>query len=189
MSARSPEVMPKSNGHLLCDFHNTYWCIDIEEMVKSGSDAELVWMNYPDPMQLEVPIIPSSNLWTTVLLTKPENARSTMYRVEFFQTVGTEGVFIGFLHPSEGRNVLRMMILDWFSGTQAPEKLICQSRGHGYSQNQRLVHDMKYPALWIAQQWSMWRTGKCLGCTFDANDNKDLVPDDARPTWNPGGPV
>lgn len=179
-----PEILPKSNGHLLCEYHNTYWCIDIEDFVKSGADAELVWMNYPDETMIEVPIIPTSNLWASVWLRKPDAAPVQMYRVGFQQEDNVETVFMGFLHVGEGRSVMRNMILDWFSGTQDIENLVCQSRGHGYKENKRWEHDKKYPALYMAQLWSVWRTRNCLSCTFDAASNKDLVPD-AGPTASP----
>jgi hypothetical protein len=170
-------VTPKSNGHLLCELCSTYWCLHVEDYVKTGDDADFIWSDYPNPQQLEVPIIPTSNLWATVLLTKPENAKATMYRVEYFQTIAGDPEFIGFIHPGEGRAVMRSVLLDWFTGTKAFPSMDCTSRGHGFTQITRLQKDMKNPGMKIAQQWSIWATGKCLGCTFSAANNSDLVPD------------
>lgn len=178
-------IVPKSNGHLMCEDCGTYWCLHVEKAVKESQDTAWIWEeNYPDPVQLEVPIIPTSNLWATVLLEKPDRPASMMYRVEYHMVVTGDGVFIGFIHPSEGRSVLRSMLLDWFTGTQAQDNMDCKSRGHGFNQITRLQRDMNNPSLRVAQQWSIWATGKCLGCTYDSDKSADLVPDVA-PSHSP----
>jgi hypothetical protein len=177
MSVSTESVVAKANGHLMCEECNTYWCIHVEQAVRDNEDAFIIWEDYAQPQQLEIPIVPTSNLWATVVLTAPINPKSKIYKVEYsFDTI-SETHHLGYIHPSEGRNVIRSMVLDWFVGTQAPDVKECDAPGHGYKQTVRFNEDMKKSGTRIIQQWSIWATSKCLGCTFAIDDNKDLVPD------------
>ncbi len=167
-------VVAKSNGHLLCENCGTYWCLHVEQVVKDGEDADPIWDAYPNTQRIEVPIIPTSNLWAPVLLMQPTDAKAKMYKLDY-QFDLTTWSNMGFIHPGEGRSILRSMILEWFTGTQADDAKECESAGHGYHQTLKYEADMKHPALKIAQQWSIWATGRCIGCTFQSSP--DLVPD------------
>jgi len=170
-------IAPKSNGHLMCEECGTYWCLHVEKFVKDEDDVDIIWSNYPDDVHLEVPVIPTANLWASINLIQSPKMSSTVYRVEYESTHESgEIFFIGFTHPSEGRVVLRSMLLDWFTGTQADDAMNCTSRGHGYNQVMRLKRDSKDAGKKITQQWSIWATGKCLGCTFSSGASPDLVP-------------
>ena len=110
-------VEPQRNGHLLCDFHSTYWCPHVESVVRGGQDSEWIWDQHPESQMIEVPIIPTANLWAQVGLTRGDDRKIKMYRVLYIaddKPDNVEGLFIGFIHPPEGRDILRSMILDWF---------------------------------------------------------------------------
>ena len=184
-------VKAARNGHLTCDEHNAIWCKDIEGIVRAGSDSAELWAVHPDHQMIEVPIIPTANLWAQVGLVRGDDRKIKMYRVTFIRDDkpdNEEGIFIGFIHPPEARDILRSMILDWFIGTQEPNvENGCTAEGHGYKQTIRWHTDMGSRATAIPQLWSVWATGKCLGCTFNLAANPDLVPDagPARTPWSP----
>lgn len=169
------------NGHLKCDEHDSVWCKDIEMIVRAGGDSAFIWNQHPESQMVEVPIIPTANLWAQISLTRGDNAKVKMYKVIYMGT----GDFIGFAHPPEARDILRSMMLDWFIGTkEATVEKGCSAAGHGYKQTIRWHTDMGSRATAIPQLWSVWATGQCLGCTF--TQDPDLVPDPgpARTPWS-----
>jgi hypothetical protein len=183
------EVEPQRNGHLLCDLCGTYWCLHVEAFVRGGMDAETLWSHHPDSQMIEVPIVPTADLWAQVGLVRGSDSGIQMYRVLYIapdKPDHSEGLFIGFIHPPESRDILRSMILDWFIGTQEHRVTGCPAEGHGYKQTIRWNLDMNKRVTAIPQAWSVWATGKCLGCTYHTADMADLVPDPgpAKTPWS-----
>jgi hypothetical protein len=176
----------RGDGQLICEEDHTYWCEHIEQLVRSGGDVELIWGEYPARQLVEVPVMPTANLWAPCHLTPNENQQIKSYRVGFETDPAVETEFIGFIHPSEGRAVLREMILDWFIGTKEPYVGRCPARGHGFKETVRWNSDMENRVTAVPQYWSVWATQKCLGCTFDMAGNADLVPDApaSNNVWN-----
>jgi hypothetical protein len=181
-----PEVTYQHNGHILCDECATYWCVHVEEVVKKNLDVNFIWEQYPGTQKIAVPIIPTANQWAMVELVEPDVHGVPTY--EAWIDSGHSGIpdasLFGFIHESEGRLILRSMVLDWFEGTLAYDIVSCPSRGHGYKQQTMFMRDMKSRKSGTAQKWSIWSTGKCLGCSFDISRNKDLIPE-KEPSYNP----
>lgn len=173
-------VVARDNGHLMCEDCSTYWCGHVEQAVRDNEDAATIWDEYPAPQSLVIPIVPTSNLWANVGLFAPVGLKSRVYKVNLDVTDIASfdvEVYLGAIHPSEGRAVIRSMVIDWFSGTQEEVIGVCTAAGHGYQQTMRWNKDMGQPGTRLIQLWSVWATKKCLGCTFDMANNKDLIPD------------
>lgn len=176
-------------GHLSCDECNTLWCNHIERYVRNMEDAEDVWADYPDDCEIMIPIVPTSNVWARGILTSRADAIQSYglsLEVQQKDPYGTSAEFIGFVNPGEGRIVFREMVLDWFVAHHADDGKECIAPGHGYHEQVRWNRDMDDPMLKLRQQWTLFMTGKCLGCTYDSSSNDQFVPDVATNSpWNP----
>lgn len=172
---------PTNEGHLMCDLCATQWCSHIEKFIRKMEDAELVWEKYPDDIEVQVPIVPTANLWANaVLISRADSITSYGLSLGHPDSSGVDpwgikSAFIGFVNPGEGRIIFREMILDWFSANHADDEE-CKAPGHGYHENIRWQKDMRDPQLRLRQQWAVYMTGKCLGCTYDASRNSQFVP-------------
>lgn len=165
------------NGHIECSLCSTYWCEHIEKVVTSGYDVSALWEKYAEEQFVAVPMIPTANQWAIVKLTEAETHAVPTYTVTLDDPdLPFSSHTVGYIHESEGRAVLRSMVIDWFWGTQEALVNGCESRGHGYKQEMAYKRDIKNDKGLIAQKWSIWSTKKCLGCTFDLSGNPDLVP-------------
>lgn len=174
------------NGHLECTKDKTYWCDHISDSVQRDLDVEPFWKQAELIVTtfMEVPIIPTANLWDRVRL-------DTIGKIQGFSVVqigahGEREDFIGFIHPGEGRRILRTMLFDWFAGN-VDENIECDSKAHSYAAQMRWEADGKNHIKSLAQRWSAWYTGSCLFCSSGgSNDFSDLVPD-AGKTKSPFG--
>lgn len=173
------------------------WCEHIEKWVRDMDDAPFIWMGFSDKSlasaDVAVPIVPTADVWELASLRRLDPRKDSVevwIKDDGANTVVDKDIFIGFLNPGEGRFVLREMLLDWFIGTiQAQiEKQKCSAPGHGYTQTVRWNADMQEGGgVALVQQWTVWSTGRCLGCTFDPSSAAQFVPD-AGPTRNPWSP-
>lgn len=180
------DIEAKSNGHLKCSECVTYWCIHVEAFVRGHYDAKEIWDNYPDNLMLEIPIVPTQNLWAKVVLYRTSDMTIlNVYKVDLQFANEPDSVrptYIGLIHPTEGRSVIRMMILDWFIGTQVTNLSSgCPGKKHGFSQEKNLLNNLKNPSMGVVEQWSIVTTGKCLACTFVPAP--DLVPTSEPSGW------
>ena len=177
-------------GYLKCDFHDTYWCLHIEAVIREDDDArDDIWEFVEDEdtssqdglhLNVMVPIVPTKNIWLDVLL-KYVKVGNDYFAEALAQLDGedSERTRIGYLHPGEARNTLRSMAIQWFYSYVPTGSLHCKATSHGFKQSLQLSEDMKNPSLAFAQMWSMWKNETCLGCTFSLDDfDDDLVPQD-----------
>lgn len=183
-----------SPGHLFCDVCKTLWCDHIEEYVRNFEDADLIWDQHPEAQTIEVPIVPTANVWQEAGLDPPPDGKKNYHLTIYWESMDKkkqlfkEQAFIGFVHPGEGRFTIREMILDWFIGqmhTLLSES--CDAPGHGYHEEVRWVDDMRDENRALVQKWTLWSTGKCLGCTYDPSRNDAFIPDvpAAGSPWRP----
>lgn len=178
-------ITPLSNGHLKCDICDTYWCKHIQAVVTRNEDSPSIFWNAELPSRrIAVPMMPTTNQWAEVTLEPAVELRSLSYEVILPETDARTGDpelhFLGYIHPGEGRMILRSMIYDWFRGHVDVENLECKSRGHKLTQQNRWITDLADPQRSAAQLWSVWTTGTCLGCSFTTDGIDDLIPDDDR---------
>ena len=75
-------IVSRRNGHLFCEDCSTYWCYHVEQYVRANQDVEEIWNQYPTHIVIEVPVVPTSNLWLTVILSPSDNEKLRMYRVD-----------------------------------------------------------------------------------------------------------
>lgn len=172
------------SGALECrECQDSIWCAHIEEVIKSNLDAETI---SDLDEQIKVPIFPTAAMWANCLLDYIQKLES--FKVYFIpEHVRVDDIakrnydgFIGFLGKGEGRGVIRSMILDWFKGTVDTEGMLCPMSSHGFAAQVRWERDMQDPTKAFIQQWAVWSTSKCLGCSGTAAAFDDLIPDDDR---------
>lgn len=182
-------IVAEDNGHLRCDEDKTYWCAHIEFGVRNGLDVEFIW-NYLDRFEsnewlpIEVPMVPNHNQWAAVHLSIRKIGGMPVLNVNLLQPNGDDEVFLGFLANGEGRLVLRSMVYDWFRGVVDVDSLKCMSRSHKFVEQMKWQDDMKDEQRGPAQLWSVWQTGNCLSCTYDASSGiDDLIPDAGKNPW------
>ena len=182
LTVGSTNVEVRRNGYLKCDDCDQYWCEHIEALIKDGDDADSLWHNYTigrDEMVM-VPMVPSLNLWATVVLRPDHEMPVQCYEVLFSHDPAAEGVFVGYLHVGEARATIRTMLWDWFQGYPGTNNIECKSSGHGF--RQQMVWERKVLAnhkTYLINAWSIKYDGKCIACaTTGSDDFSDLVPDD-----------
>lgn len=175
------EVM--RNGHIgcmQCD-GRPMWCSHIGRLVAENADAGQMWALLSDMQacEFEIPIFPTSNMWAHVVVSDP--TKFGAYRLYYYPpedalTMADQGQFMGFLHPSEGRNIARSMILDWFMGWANEDDLQCRSSGHKFRQQMGWEAAMK-SADKTKFLWSVWTTKSCIACQLGGDDWSDLIPE------------
>lgn len=191
------------NGHVKCDTCEEYWCKHIKRMLMENLDAASLWEEFnvefdksKPIIKIKVPMKPQSGQWVRVTLENAFLAYPSM-RVTFsskgitpilHSSITREEHFIGFIHPSEGRMVIRSMVYDWFRGNVADnvgsvEANLCTSGSHKYRQELQWGKDMNTDNR-LAQLWSVFMTGYCLACngvdlSGEVKDgwDDDLVPE------------
>jgi hypothetical protein len=174
-----------NNGHLNCHACGQYWCEHINKSIVENEDSKVLFFK-PDnaalgSVDVEVPMMPTSNQWAHVTLEPAQDFPGLAFEVILPETDARnsdgELHMLGYLHPGEGRYVIRSMIYDWFRGEVPLETLKCSSRSHKFMQQMRWEQDMADEHKQVAQLWSVWTTGSCLACSFNTDGLDDLIPD------------
>jgi hypothetical protein len=182
-------VMEDGNGQLVCQFSNhtpapgdRWWCVDIEDYVRAGKDAETVYQQ----TQLVVPVFPRHNLWATVNLDDKEIAGSRRLLVP----TRTGGNFVsgtdvvGLVSQGDGRWVIRNMLIDWaFPKYRTKHRtstgqlvttgsIECESRSHSLAAERYLkaLTDNNAKQDVVASMWSTVYEGLCLYCLQKSHD-------------------
>jgi hypothetical protein len=168
------------------------WCIHMERAIKDGYDSHLIWgIDIElDDTEWAVPIVPSHGQWASVRFAAAKKelgaVKAYLRRATQSDNVSNnELAFLGFLHPSEGRQVLRTMIYDWLQLQQAVEKKIeCKNPRHSFQAQMMWERNTDSDRVAVAEYWSVVNTGKCLTCaSSNEEDFSDLVPDGGGKKW------
>lgn len=182
VSFRGVDFKVTRSGNLECQSCPSapIWCEHQAEMINANADAEQLWEFMDQDLgdyEFEIPIFPTLNMWGHVYMGSQMKVGA---RKLFFApppeaiTHANEMIFIGFIHPSEGRTVIRSMILDWFTGWAREEDLQCRSTGHSVRQ-QFQWEKMMTTNKRTANLWSVWVSKACPACQIQ--DWSDLIPD------------
>lgn len=172
------------NGHIKCLDCKTYWCKHLQACVLDNSDSELIWEDPKSDVILEVPMIPTHNQWARMSLITTDLPTPT-YEVNYVDADTGALHELGFLHPGEGRGVLRSMMFDWFTGFVDPREIACRASSHKFVQQMQWEEDMKKGgSRQMAQLWCAWQSRSCLNCTWSTPD-PDLIPDASDPANKP----
>jgi len=157
---------------------DSFWCNHLQAALKVNADAEDIWENYPNPYRFELPMVPTHNLYLVILLDKVDFGEN-IYQVYFFSEKTQNDEFVGYIHPGEGRFILRSMIFNWFRGNVKFDKLLCQNSAHSYKAEKIWQTHMKDSGKKIIEAWSAWTTDRCLHCNAgkEAGTDLDLVPE------------
>jgi hypothetical protein len=164
-------------GQLYCDTHATIWCSDIEQVLRDNLDTESLWSDpYYTDKTVSIPILPSHSLWNAVRLDRVNNLRA--YSVTQLGMKGDRDDFVGFIHPGEGRRVVRNMLFEWFN--QVKVNLTCPSEHHRFAQQRAFENNLREPKTRMAEQWCLWGYRMCLSCVAASASPvggfSDLVP-------------
>lgn len=179
------QIRNLDTGFLDCVVCRDFWCDHIQSLVTSNADSQAIWN--PDlggalPTQLvEIPVVPSAALWTTATLTLMSKLGA--YKVTFEE--GAFEQFLGFIHPGEGRLILRSMMIEWFYGHVDSSELRCPMSSHSFPSQLRWDKDMMQRRTAFAQLFSVWSNQKCLGCLGTSVTNFDDVVPEADPRGGP----
>lgn len=179
------------NGHLECSEDESIWCKHIENALRKNLDAAALWEELEEAphetLEIEIPLRPTANLWTRISLVNAVMAYPCM-EVIFSPVPSTtphpESYFIGYIHPGEGRMVIRTMMFDWFRGNNSLKKT-CTSGSHKYKEEMIWVERMETSLRWV-EQWSVYLTGFCMTCNGDDSGGgmtawaDDLVPESTK---------
>lgn len=181
-----------TDGSIICLGCNLQWCEHMGEFVKNNGDTGLIfrprssWPVSGEPLQ--IPVIPSRNLWDTVYLDMDDDR---MARVLWNKpTRNLTGAIVRdpdhltFLTPGEGRNVIRETLIQqmW---TVPSDQLECRSSSHGFNEQMRWESNLTNVTAKYAEFWSVYTTAVCISCSIKiaGASTADLVPDKEGNVW------
>lgn len=149
---------------------HTFWCSHIRQIIVGNYDAPtVIRANAEFPQILAVPLVPTRNVWAKVTIGGlHESGARFVYLVTNLRiapSVTADRRFLGFLHPDEGRNVIRSMVYDWFQANTTDLLVVCSVTAHGYKESMALSVMLSNGGIdALAQRWTIWETGRCLMC-------------------------
>lgn len=183
------------NGHIKCEDDQKYWCEHVQGVIIQSLDAESLWEEFTDNpagIEIEVPMVPSSNLWARVTLQDAEQKYACRQVIWDSSVVpwltGTltgpssrvdQPNFIGYLLPGEGRMVIRNMMFDWFKGL-GEIGVTCSSSSHGYKEEREWIKAINNSVRKWGELWSVYTTGFCLDCNPTGGWSDDLIPENDK---------
>lgn len=189
--SKDPSIEAIGDGRLVCHecSAKSDWCDHIQLAVTQGRDAAYIWFNFSghgDPRQnrVSVPLLPTEGIWPTVRLDPSDHgARVMLHTPPIGRRILLSGQtdFLGFLSPSEGRMVIRQMMIDWFY----PESMLCTfectSMRHSAGREIAMQKAIQYSSKdRIAHAWCITFFRWCLWCTRQGGSrgsfDSDLVP-------------
>ena len=190
-------ISEEPSGYLKCNDCNDVWCQHLEDSIKHHEDSAVLFhrVNQDSTRTVQVPIYPTGNLWCEVQV-EPSAIPGALTVWRGKQPL-SDGPWVGFINPGDGRLVMRQMILDAFdaeveanlhSNTTHPTTK-CPAMGHSYQREQYLRQNMLRDSTQLFELWCIQEHGACLACWsattgWDKQDISDLVPDDEKPKWS-----
>lgn len=187
-----------SMGKLECLRDNDTWCPHIQEAIRSGLDAQGIWLWDHDAhglqtrrldiggMDIEVPLIPSHQVFAWVRL---GHKAGTGFVVNLNHGE-IKDEFLGILAPDEGRLSIRSMIYDWLrTAVDLSSVPRCYGAAHGLIRQKSLeARLLSGVSGKIAEHYSVLSTKMCVDCQFvvtvpdqpvavPTSFDPDLIPD------------
>lgn len=187
-------VASTTSGHLRCYQHDSIWCDHIRDVINTMGDKDSIFVELlgmgsrvAPVQQIEVPLLPTYNIYAEVFLEPISNESAKAYLLEVGdETGGADGTFLGFFNIGEGRRQLRAMVLEWVKplagNPDFPDRWSrCRSARHGYAQQARLSRECKDdPKLKVAHWWCIFMYHKCYHC-FAIEGPDEVWADDLIP--------
>lgn len=160
-----------------------HWCEHIRDLIVNNEDVD--WVTIPDAEQVEkylsIPMFPSYSLWTKVRLYPVHDRR--IWEV-FWDECPTSNkpVFITNLNEYEGRNVIRLSLINYMIGDNKRTEL-CKDSAHGFQAQTEWDNAIADPVLRLVQQWSVYMSDKCLYCLLNS-DFSHAIPEAEGSPWS-----
>lgn len=158
------------------------WCRHIKRAMITHADQEFVWHGDWETKNIDIPMFPTQNIWARASLSKLEAGYA---RLLYVQLDPVEYIDISYLHPGEGRNVIRTTFIDYMLGDRLKNNKggICHSPSHKFRE-ETLWKERTKPTNKnrVVEYWSVWATGSCTACQFNtsASFDPDLIPEDKK---------
>jgi hypothetical protein len=182
-------------GHIKClhpehNFPAPLWCQHLADACRTGSDQAAIW-KYPDwdltelsVRELDIPIFPTMNLWTAVDLVPHEKFRR--YKVMWTHGTATQDkpVLVLQISPGEGRQAIRMSMIEYMISKIDFHTTQCTSGSHGVLAQIKWEAAMREDKTAIPQFWSVFTSNMCIACQIAYSDFSDAVPDRESTIWN-----
>lgn len=171
-----------SDGKIICDNCSKTWCDHVSAYLNAGNDSFVLWdraLNDGDGYgeKISVPVVPTCNVWLTCRLIYSEKLHA--FKVIIDPVDSGDEEFLGFIHASEGRYVIRSMFIDWFEANKikGPSIFRCRASTHRFQQEKEWKRKMQLHRWMLHEYIVVWSTGFCSMCNVLAADFGDTVPD------------
>lgn len=184
---RDPVIRISTNkeGDLHCHLHMENWCKCIKKIYVNNLDAESLWVEISKLVHdgwigVKVPVSVVANIWVDTRIWRIANEIS----VSVICPDTGEQQRLGILWPGEGRNVIRLMVYNWFIPklidleTGHEIALKCDSTSHNVTASIQAQRNLDNPNMCVAEQWSLYWKRRCLYCEEKLKEalSSDLVP-------------
>lgn len=145
------------------------WCSHLDHEISAGGDAKLINAD----MQLNVPIIPTRDVFAFVRIEKPLVGESALMSLEYAPEIGSPyRVSLGFWNPGEGCLSIRGVIIDYMKSKIHPDEKIggglfltkCPEFSHKIKSS-RIMEENCDNSLWKWNcLWNMVMEKACTPC-------------------------
>lgn len=182
-------------GHIKClhpeHQHPLVWCQHLADACRTRTDCAAIWF-FPGweitelaERELSIPIFPTMDLWTAVNLVPHERFRR--YAVYWTHGHATNDLpeFVTNVSPGEGRQVIRMSLIEYMIGKIDVKTTECKAGHHGVQAQSIWEVHMRQDNTAVPEFWSVFTTDMCVDCQKNLGSFDDLVPDKERNVWNP----
>ena len=175
------ETFKTSGSGLECVACGELFCKHIKYAMVHDLDADFVWgVKDWNEKLVTIPMFPSSNLWAMAHLSIVPEAPSCYAELSYVAEDG-EMMHVSYLHPGEGRQVIRTTFVDFMLGRRKlDDRLICKSPSHKFQQEQKWsLRTNRTSSHRISEYWSVWAHKACIACF---TQNSGSFPDDLVPS-------
>jgi hypothetical protein len=181
-----------NTGEVFCAFckEAQKWCSHLQNSMLDYSDSKLIWGLFPETespneIEIEIPVFPSFDFWEKVSLVRNTTGSNPVKEIFWTEITSQDHTFLGFLNPGEGRQVIRLLLIQQLWINFDIVNSACLSSTHGPQEQVRWYKQTSPNSnLRPIQFWSVYRTGLCLLCLKKLNSISDLVPDKEGSVWN-----
>lgn len=178
-----------AGGYLTCLECKTYYCDHMKKHFLENKDAVDLWDEFykVEPglvLTVMVPILPATqSAWITTELNMSKLLSKTPVLHVMMEDV-TDGISLGYIHPGEGRWVLRSMFFTWWH-SEDRSNLACTSSSHSLKAENLWRDAIQAGGTWAFRaRFTVWKQSVCPTCfdskittgTFD----EDLIPVDEK---------
>lgn len=146
-------------------------CSHIQQEFKKNTDLDFMWEEDPAlqfPISVEIPISSDYDQWAEVEIFSAKETIGLPGKA----LIRWEQIDLTVIGRGEGRRVIRDALVNHMLGDYKGTKE-CKSTGHTPRDQIEWLRDTgvdpSYPTRRVAQLWSVYTTGLCLGCNYRLN--------------------